>query len=334
MTALTDYQRLECPGVWRASPEDQRRDVTVSVGDATLTIYDQASRPLTHWSLPAVICLNTGTRPALFAPAPDATEELEVSEDEMIDAIEKVRRTVERRRPRHGRLRFVLMGTGLAAVVALGVLWLPGQLISHAASVVPQAKRSEIGARLLANIRRVAGSPCETDAGRQALDRLYRRLMGDRPGRLVVLTGGVTETGHLPGGMIVLNRALVEDFETPDVVAGYVLAEALRAEAADPLLGMLMATGPGTAIRLLTTGDIPEATLAAHAETLLTSPPAPVAADKLLATFATARVAAAPYGYARDISGETTLTLIEADPGGEPVLPDADWVSLQEICGE
>ena len=43
------------------------------------------------------------------------------------------------------------------------------------------------------------------------------------------------------------------------------------------------------------------------------------------------------YAYARDVSGESVLSLIEADPmaGREPVLllSDADWLRLQTICG-
>ena len=30
MTALTKYQKLECRGLWRDSPEAQRRDVVVN----------------------------------------------------------------------------------------------------------------------------------------------------------------------------------------------------------------------------------------------------------------------------------------------------------------
>jgi hypothetical protein len=92
MTALSEYERLESPGIWRAARAGQRRDVIVSIGDATLVIYDGADRPLAHWSLPAVVRLNPGTRPALFAPAPDAPEELEIADTEMIDAVEKVRK--------------------------------------------------------------------------------------------------------------------------------------------------------------------------------------------------------------------------------------------------
>ena len=79
MTALQEYQRLESTGLWRATPEDQRREVVVSFGDATLVIADpRGGHALTHWSLPAVVRLNPARRPALYAPAADAGEELEI----------------------------------------------------------------------------------------------------------------------------------------------------------------------------------------------------------------------------------------------------------------
>ena len=55
MTALTRYQRIEATGLWRARPEDQRREVVVSLGEATLVITDLNDRALTHWSLAAVL---------------------------------------------------------------------------------------------------------------------------------------------------------------------------------------------------------------------------------------------------------------------------------------
>ena len=65
MTALSDYQRLEAPGVWRPSPDAQRRDVIVSLGDATLVLSDQKDAALAHWSLAAVERRNPGRMPAL-----------------------------------------------------------------------------------------------------------------------------------------------------------------------------------------------------------------------------------------------------------------------------
>ena len=55
MTALDRYVRLESEALWRDEPGGQRRDVTISFGDATLVIADATGKPLAHWSLPALI---------------------------------------------------------------------------------------------------------------------------------------------------------------------------------------------------------------------------------------------------------------------------------------
>lgn len=335
MTALLDYDRLETVGVWRASSDEQRRDVTVSLGSATVVIYDGAGRALAHWSLPALIRHNPGKEPAIYAPGQDAPEELEIADPEMIDAIERIRNVIDKRRPREGRLRFVLMALALIAVLAAGVTWVPDALIRHAGKVVPPVKRVELGQRILAQIERLSGTPCRTHAGVAALTRLHSRLFPGREGALVVLSSGAMNTGHLPGGMILLSRRLVEDHDTPDVAAGYVLAEALRAAARDPIEALLAQTGPASAARLLTTGDIPDPVLAKYAERFMTQSPARVEDEALLMAFKEARVASTPYAFARDITGETTLPLIEADPGAATaVLPDSAWIGLQEICGD
>ncbi|MEM6696170.1 MAG: hypothetical protein AAF626_16045 [Pseudomonadota bacterium] len=337
MTALADYQRLEAPGIWRAAPGDQRRDVIVSLGDATLVIYDGASRPLAHWSLPAVERLNPGEAPALYRPGPDSPEDLELTHAELISAIERVGHAVARNRAQRGRLRLYLALGGFLALAALGVFWLPDVLIRHTASVVPEATRAAIGTRLQTEIQRFAGPPCQAPLGSAALRALAARL-GQPPEALVVLPAGIKTAAHLPGGTVLLNRALVEDYEDPLVVAGYVLAETTRAAARDPVEALLRETGAMTAFRLLTTGDVPSEMLSSYAQVVTTAPPGPVDTRALLAAFADTGVPASPYAYAVDITGERTLGLIEADPvavsDALPVLRDSEWVSLQSICGE
>jgi len=335
MTALKQFERLESSGLWRESPQAQRRDVIVTFGDASLVVADGQARPLTHWSLAAVTRLNPGDLPALYSPDPDSGETLEVEDDLMIDAIETVRNAIARARPHRGRLRLLAFGGSLAAVLALGLFWMPGALVRHTASVVPASARAEIGAALLAQITRVSGLPCREAGGRQALARLGARLPGK--GQAVVLPAGIARAAHLPGGLVLLNRALVEDYDGPDVAAGFILAERARAAATDPLQTMLHAVGLRATFRLLTTGTLPDGALRAYAEELPTAAPRPLADDTLLARFAEAGVPSSPYAYALDISGETVLGLIEADPmrgrTHEPVLSDADWVRLQGICG-
>lgn len=340
MTALSEYERLEASGLWRASPEAQAQNVIVSIGDATLVVTDMRDRALTHWSLAAVARANPGELPAIYHPDgdPEETLELPADEDAMISAIERLRTTIERRRPRPGRLRLVMLVSSLTVVLALGWFWLPGAVLRHAVTVVPPVKRAEIGDALLERITRVAGQPCTDPAGLRSLEKLRARVLDpDTRRRLVVLPSGLRETAHLPGRMILLNRALVEDPEEPDVAAGYILAEALRARVHDPLRALLEEAGTLATIRLLTTGDLGAGTLDAYAESLLTAPQEQVPEAALLAAFAEAQIRARPYAYARDVSGESTLGLIEADPfattAPRPVLSDGDWLRLQGICG-
>ena len=265
--------RLETFGIWHASPKDQRRDVIVSLGEATLTISDGKMSALSHWSLPAILRLNPGETPACFGPGPDMPEVLELDDAMMVAAIEKVRTAIDRRRQKPARLRHLVRGAVVLALVGATCLWLPGALIRQAVAVVPDAKRIEIGAALLDDIRRVAGSPCETKLGRRALDRLRARLLPDSTGRIVVLSGGVRLSEHLPGRLILLNRALVEDYEDPAVAAGHMLAEDQAASETDPLKRLLDDAGVFASIRLLATGKLSSATLDAHAETLLSADP-------------------------------------------------------------
>lgn len=339
MTALQKYQRLEASGLWRATPEAQRQDVIVSIGDATLLIADLHDRPLTHWSLAALERLNPGELPALYCPYGDPGETLELAENEteMVAAIEKIRTAIGRGRAHPGRLRMWGLLGSVLVVLGLGAFWLPMALRAHAVTVVPTAKRAEIGAALGQKIKDVTGPPCNASSGNTALERLATRLTtGDGPLHIEVMRGGVRDAVALPGGTILVNRALVEDYEEPDVLAGYILAERLRARQHDPLADLLAHAGILDSLRFLTTGDVPVAVLDSYARQVLTSPRPTVDDDTLLTGFSAYSVRARPYAYAVDITGEKTIRLIEADPfatlAPPALLSDADWLRLQGIC--
>ncbi|MCJ7871842.1 hypothetical protein [Phaeobacter sp. J2-8] len=339
MTALTQFQRLEAGGLWRAAPGVQRRDVVVSLGKATLILSDTNDQALTHWSLTAIERANPGQIPARYHPDGDPGEELELDEDarEMIDAIERLRREIDRRRPREGRLRWVLGATAITTFLAGALFWLPEALLSHTMRVVPAVKRDAIGLTLLDTLSRVTGPPCRAEASAPSLRMLGRRILGpERASDLIVLRTANRDTAHLPGGFILLNRSVLEDHEDPEAAAGYVLAENLRAAQADPLEALLRQAGMFATAQLLTTGQLPDDALDTYAESLMITQPAPVATDDLLAGFAAAQLGSTPYAYARDATGESTLRLIEADPmngkQAEPVMSDNDWLRLQVIC--
>lgn len=334
MTALKKYQRLEASGLWRAAPEEQRREVIASIGDATLVISDMQDRPLTHWSIPAIKRANPGKLPAIYHPAGDSSETLELAENEseMVSAIAKIQRAIDRKEARPGRLRGVAFAASLAAVVAGAVFWFPSALRSHVTSVVPQINRVVIGQDILTEMAPVTGRACHEEIADGALGKLALRL---NISEIVVVPGGIRTTASLPGGIVLLSRAVLEDHEDPAVAAGYVIAEMTRAKALDPLEKLLDNGGLWASFRLLTTGQLSPDTLRDYAEVLVSQTPRPVDLAQLRDAFATLNIAASPYAYAVDISGETTIDLIEADAllsDPEPIMSDGEWVALQEIC--
>lgn len=337
MVALKKYARIEAAGLWRPAPSEQRREVIAVLGDATLTIKSPQDQVLAHWSIAAIDRANPRQTPARFFPDGDPDEELELNEDEteMVAAIETLRRAVDRARPRPGRLRAVSFGVSIAALAYAAVFWFPDALVDHTVSVVPEVARKQIGQSLLSRIQRVTGPSCGTSANTSSLARLASRL---NTSHISVMRGGLDTALHLPGGHILLARQLVEDHEAPDVAAGYVLAEKAQTYETDPLRALLNHAGTLATFRLLTTGKVEVRALDAYGEYLLTAPKQQAANSTLLQFFAASQVRSTPYAYARDLTGEQVLPLIEADPmrdqPANPILSDGDWLRLQAICDD
>ncbi len=337
MTALKKYQRLESSGLWRDHPEAQLREVVVGLRDATLILSDpKTEMALAQWSLPALARLNTGGFPALFGPGDDGTETVEIDDPEMIAALETVRGALERRRPRKGRLRGAIFGGGLVMAAALAVFWLPGKLVTYTAAMLPPATRADLGAMTLSDLTKLTGSPCASKPGLAAAEALARRLDPAVPPTVVILRDGLLQPLALTGDIVALPAQLLEQADGPDAIAGYILAERQRAQIQDPTRVLLQHAGLWASVQLLASGALPAEALQGYGQSLLAQTPLALANEPLLAGFKAAGIAASPYAYALDPSGESTLPLIEADPlpaGSNPsVLDDAGWLELQAIC--
>ena len=338
MTALRKYQRLESLGLWRDGAAAQRREVLVGFREATLILSDPRSEtPLSHWSLPAIVRLNPGEMPAVYGPGAEPFESLELDDSDMIAALETVRGAVARSRPRPGRLRGWLVAGSMGVLLLLGLMWLPGALIERTAGMLPISKRAQIGQLALTDLTRLTGVPCATPTGTRALERLSERIFGPGAPQLLVMRSGLSGAAHLPGNVILLGRPLIESSSGPEAAAGFALAEAMRAAEQDPVIAILRHAGLRATFRLLTTGDLPAASVEGYGETLLRAHPAPVDDEALLEKFRAAAIPSSPYAQTLDPSGEATRPLIAADPfrdkpSDRPVLPDDIWVGLQEIC--
>ena len=336
MTALDRYVRLESEALWRAGPDVQRRDVTISFGDATLVIADGTGRPLAHWSLPALIRQNPDAVPAIYAPDEDASELLEISEPTMIEAIEEVRKALAKARPHPGKLRHLLTAGLIAVTLALAVFWLPGALTRQTLAVVPAPKRLEIGSTILGHMQSETGAACQSPQADAAAERLAQRLFGpDTTARIAVVPSLAQGAVALPGGLIALDYGILQLSDDPAVAAGFILASRAAVVHMDPLEGLLQQAGLSATFRLLTTGDIPDDILRQNAMSLLQGAAPQHDPELLTRTLATAMIPQAPYLAAVDAS-TGNMPDIAPDPLTDRAIPlildDSDWVSLQNIC--
>lgn len=338
MTALKKYLKLECAGLWRDTPHDQRRNVVVSFGAATLILSDPKTElAVSHWSLPAIERRNPGELPALYAANPEGVETLELEDAEMIAALETVQAALVTRKARPGRLRGTLLGITTVAVLGLALFWLPGALVAHTAAVVPAAKRAEIGELALRDVIRLTGSPCAQPLGQKALAELSERLFGPaNTPILLAVRAGPSAAVHLPGEVILLPKVLLDAQNGPQAAAGAALLEQARSKARDPLIPILNHVGLVATIRLLTTGDLPEGALKGYAEKFLNAAPLALPPDTLLASFVQGGVPSTPFAQTLDTTAPETTFLKQNDPFATAAAPllmsDDAWVSLQAIC--
>lgn len=301
LTALKQYQRLECPGLWQDTADAQRRDVIVSIGETSLVLRDPRNEQvLSHWSLPAVLRNNPGTLPALFHPGTDAAETLELSDPDMIAALDTVRKEIAAARPQPGRLRGAIY---LFAGILVGgslVAWLPDALRNHTVSVVPPSVRAEIGQMAFDDVTRLTGAPCTEPQAQAALAGLSLRLFGAAAAPiLLVLREGLAVPNQLPGDIILLPSSLVSGEDGPQALATAVAAEVARTATADPLLPILSHGGLRATFTLLTTSALPETALQGYGEAFLQDRP---------------------------------LAAPAIQPLPDPLMSDAEWIALQAIC--
>ncbi len=339
MTALKEFEKIEAVGIWRADAEAQRRDVIITLGDASLTIFDMQDRVLAHWSIPAIARANSGQLPAIFHPDGDPDETLELGDesDVMVEAIEKLRKAVAKRRPHPGRLRITSALVIVGAVASLGVFWLPGAVLNQTLSVLPGVKQREIGSAIVTSARRFTGVECSTPETQIALTKIAYRIAPTSDLKLHVVPDGLSDTLALPGYHFLVGRSLVEDHETPEVLIGYLLAENRSSGGASGTIrDVLESASFVDNVRLLTTGSLPEGRIDNYAEGMLSTDRKTVVDTNLLSDFESVRVSSRPFAYAIDVTGETTLDLIEADPMATqnplPILSDGEWVALQGVC--
>ncbi|PIB25903.1 hypothetical protein BFP76_12970 [Amylibacter kogurei] len=331
MTALKEYERLESIGLWRETPDGQRKEVVVAFGDASLVLRDSNDRPLTHWSMAAIERTNSNQRPAIYTVDPDGHETLEIDDKTMIKAIERVRNRIQRARPKPGRLRVWISAITLCAFVIAGVVWLPEATARYATGIVPDAKLEDIGRRALAQVNKLTGTPCSSPYGERALRLLEDRLIGTTSNRILIVDMDQRQSALLPNGNILINKSLLSDQNGPELMAGYVLMERAMQDERPQLYDLFLTAGLNTTLRFLATGTINKAKLDQFAESKIMGNPSNPRPDNLHELFNVAQITSTPFAKS-DLRYGDLAAIDNYAKQSIPLLSDEDWLALQEIC--
>lgn len=332
MTALKEFARLESLGLWKQSKDAQRQEVVVSFGASSLVLSDTNGNPLTHWSLAAITWQSKANKATVFGIDAEGAETLEIEDETMVAAIEKVRRAVEKSRPRPGRLRRWISLSLFLLVIGALFLWLPSVAAKYATSVVPDAKAQEIGDKALAHLTKLTGLECESVLGKRSLRQLEQRLIGAPSNQISIVSMGTRKSALLPGGHILISRSLLDDDEGPEVLAGYVLLERGAQDETPELLELFQSAGLRETLRFLVNGKLSEGLIETYAEARLTGPRASPSVENLAGMFDGAELSSAPFIVAEP----RYKALFDTDgyrDGYAPLLSDNDWLALREICG-
>lgn len=333
MTALKEYERLESLGLWKAGPDAQRVEVIVSFGEATLVLSNGQGDPLTHWSLAAVERVNDEQGVVVFSADDEAQEILEIEDPAMIEALDKTLAAIAKTRPRPGRLR-----TWIAALVILWFatalfIWLPETAARYATSIVPDATSEEIGKHAMEHVANLTGTRCSSPLGDRALRILEKRLLRTSVNHLSVVEMGSRKSALLPGGNILLNKSLLRDDRGPELLAGYVLLERATEDEEPPLYQLFQTAGTRETLNFLATGEIGDTTLDRFSEARITGPVSAPSIENLAALFEVAELSSAV--FAQEEPRYKALSESDRFRGSyEPLLRDAEWLALQDICEE
>jgi Zn-dependent protease with chaperone function len=265
-----------------------------------------------------------------------------------------------------------LFGLSIAAVasVALIILVLVPFLADRLATFLPPEGEKALGDSTLAQIRSALDETgfqplplCVSPDGVAALDVMRTTLLAGNEGApeltVTVLDHPMVNAFALPGGHVVFFRGLIDEARRPEEVAavfaheiGHVVARdptriALRSAGSIGVLGLLFGDFAGGAIVLFMTERMIQANYTQEAEAgadtfaygaLLEADVAPSA----LATFFERLIADQPeensivqHFLSHPEMGDRIAAARIATPSpfsGTPILTDAQWLALQNIC--
>ena len=338
MSVKDNFVRLESLGRWYRTPRDAGRDVVVHLGDTSVTLISKNDVALAHWSIGGIRRLEVRGRPPRYGPDGGGPEFVEISDKTMVEALDRelssAREPIKRTRRPIGR--WIAAAAALAAVAAAAHSF-PDWSSRLAASFFPPSDRAEIGEQIAGYVAAEFGGSCESRQAAAPLRKLSGRLFPGERGGIRVISGLGVPSAHLPGGLVLVDRDLVIQQDSPEVLAGHVLMERTLMALNDPLARLIREAGTGAMFGVMFRRRIPDTEMRIHAASVPYRPRAPFPEDELLDRFREAGFPSTPFALSLQGADGLSEAIAAGDPleGGiySPLLTDGEWLGLQAACG-
>lgn len=338
MTALDAFDRLEATGIWRLRPEDEGIDVLVAFGEATVTftkIEDGLDVPLTHWSLGAIKKLSDTENDAVYGLRGVDTETLTVSDQTLREALDKV--LEQGGGPKHSRStrsRFWIFPI-LLALLALGYFFIPGVVHKTALRMISPERAAILAGEMVPMIEERTGPACTSPEANKILSNLADRLHPGDPIELRVHDLGDANVISLPGGLVLLDRRVVEQASSPEQIAAWAALGIAGIAQSSAISGLFERDGLVDGLRFLATGHLHQTAKNRAVNRMLIN--APTVDDE------TAQNAAQILKNANINTLPLTQILVKENPeiqlenftpeNSDTIMDIGDWGNLQRICG-
>jgi predicted Zn-dependent protease len=261
----------------------------------------------------------------------------------------------------HGRIVFWSLAA-VASIVATAVYGVP-YIADRLAPLVPASIERRIGDMVDGQVRKIFNAEaCDSEAGTKAFAKLMKAIEGaghpSLPADAKVIRSGVQNAIALPGGKVYLFRGLLDKAQSADEIAGVLAHELghvrnhdgmrvlIQNGGASFLLGLLFGDVSGSGALIFMSQQLVNSAYSRDAEsgadgvaieTMNGIGRSPVPMGELLQRITGDERGSAAILASHPLTGDR-LDRFKREwrpqrPPGAPILSDAEWTALKEICG-
>ncbi len=344
--------------------------VEIEIGSDELGIFGRAGR-LAAWDYESLRRVPGTTREAGMievTPSFQSDERLRIEDRGAVKTLRSAHPRVDKRPPANRKAITRALGWTGAAIGAMAFIVFVAipALAPQIAAMIPIERQISLGEQVETLISEVGlvGETCTTPDGDAALAKMTAQLTKGVdlriPVRASVVSSPIVNAVALPGGRVLIFYPLIEEAESPDEVAGILGHEIGHVQLQHPLKGAMRSSASAGVIGLFF-GDFAGAGMMAGLSEQLVTASNTRDAEREADQFAVERMAAANASSAEmakffsrmreDVGDgqlfggymashpsfserEAMLTAAAIGEGAEPILSEAEWQALRQICDD